>query len=69
MLDDDGIQGDPRVGCISILEKADTNVSNNKGLDFPGGPVVKNLPANAGDMASVPGLGGSHMPWSNYARG
>ena len=29
---------------------------------FPGGSVVKNLPANAGDirnMGSVPGLGGS----------
>ena len=25
-------------------------------MDFPGGPVVKNLPANAGDMGSIPGL-------------
>jgi len=24
--------------------------------DFPGGPVVKNLPASAGDMGSIPGL-------------
>ena len=32
---------------------------------FPGGSVVKNLPANAGDMGSVPGLGGSHVPRSN----
>ena len=24
---------------------------------FPGGAVVKNLPANAGDMGSSPGLG------------
>ena len=23
--------------------------------DFPGGTVVKNLPANAGDMGSIPG--------------
>jgi len=23
--------------------------------DFPGGPVVKNLPSNAGDSGSVPG--------------
>ena len=30
-----------------------------------GGPVVKNSPANAGDIYSIPGLGGSHMPWSN----
>ena len=26
---------------------------------FPGGSVVKNLPANAGDAGSIPGLGGS----------
>ena len=33
--------------------------------DFPGGAVVKNLPANAGDTGSIPGPGRSHMPWSN----
>ena len=33
--------------------------------DFPGGGVVKNLPANAGDMGLSPGPGSSHMPWSN----
>ena len=32
---------------------------------FPGGSVVKNSPANAGDMGLIPGLGGSHMPQSN----
>ena len=26
---------------------------------FPGGPVVKNPPANAGDASSIPGLGRS----------
>ena len=26
------------------------------GKDFPGGTVVKNLPANAGDAGSIPGL-------------
>ena len=29
--------------------------------DFPGDPVVKNPPANAGDTGSIPGLGGFHM--------
>ena len=33
--------------------------------DFPGGAVVKNPPANAGDTGSSPGLGRSHMPQSN----
>ena len=37
-------------------------------LGFPGGAVVQSLPANAGDTGSSPGLGGSHMPWSNWAR-
>ena len=32
---------------------------------FPRGAVVENLPANAGDTGSSPGLGRSHMPWSN----
>ena len=35
---------------------------------FPGGTVVESLPANAGDTGSSPGLGGSHMPRSNWAR-
>ena len=33
--------------------------------DFPGASVVKNLPANAGDMGSSPSLGTSHMLQSN----
>ena len=37
-------------------------------MDFPGGPAVKNPPANAGNMDSIPGRGGSHMPWSNEVR-
>ena len=32
-------------------------------VGFPGGAVVENLPANAGDTGSSPGLGRSHMPW------
>ena len=36
---------------------------------FPGGAVVGSLPANAGDTGSSPGLGRSHMPWGNWARG
>ena len=35
--------------------------------DFPGGTAVKNPLANAGDMGSSPGLGRSHMLWSNKA--
>ena len=41
---------------------------NNKTISnrgFPGGSMVKNPPANAGDRGSIPGPGGSHMPQSN----
>ena len=37
-------------------------------IDFPGGTVVKNPPANAGGMGSIPGPGRSHMLRSNEAR-
>ena len=30
--------------------------------------MVENLPANAGDVGSSPGLGRSHMPRSGWAR-
>ena len=35
---------------------------------FPGGAVVRSLPAGAGDTGSGPGLGGSHVPRSGWAR-
>ena len=35
------------------------------GRDFPDGAVVKNPPANAGDMGLSPGPGRSYMPQSN----
>ena len=47
-----------------VLEPGNT-VVKKVGRDFPGGAVVKNLPANAGDTGSSPGPGRSHMPRSN----
>ena len=35
--------------------------------DFPGGPVIKNLPANAGNAVSTPGAGRFYMPCGNEA--
>ena len=32
--------------------------------DFPGGAVVKNLPANAGDTGSSPSLEDPTSPWA-----
>ena len=37
-------------------------------VDFPGGAVVKNPPANAGDTGESPSPGRSHMPRSHEAR-
>ena len=33
--------------------------------DFPGGPLIQNPHANAGDSGSIPGPGRSHMPWGD----
>ena len=48
--------------------KFKSNVIKNLNRGFPGGAVVENLPANAGDTGLSPGLGGSHVPQSSWAR-
>ena len=40
------------------------DVQKGNDRDFPGGSVVKNPPANAGDTGSIPDQGRSHM-WRN----
>ena len=42
-----------------------TTVNNTVLLDFSGGTVVGNPPANAGDTGSILGPGRSHMPQSS----
>ena len=44
------------------------NVKKLQEWGFPGGAVVENPLANAGDTGSSPGLGRSHMLRSNWAR-
>ena len=34
-------------------------------IDFPGGSVVRNPPANAGDMGLIRDPERSHIPWSS----
>ena len=46
-----------------LKERSQTQTTMYMG--FPGGAVVENLPANAGDTGSSPGLGRSHMPRSD----
>ena len=38
-----------------LLENVDRYMEEWR--EFPGGPVVKNLPSNAGDVGSIPGQG------------
>ena len=33
-------------------------------VNVPGGPLVKNPPASAGDMGLIPDMGRTHMPQS-----
>ena len=73
-----GIQWEQRASAVlsweEVLEATQPTVEGGAGLPmlsrplveeiqgFPGGSVVENLPANAGDTGSSPGLGRSHMP-------
>ena len=45
---------------ISLILKPDKDVIERKSTGRPCGPVVKNLPASAGDMGSIPGPERSH---------
>ena len=53
------------LGHISRNCSAKPYILNLGKWDFPGGAVVENLPANAGDTGLSPGPGRSHMPQSN----
>ena len=46
-------------------QKNPNNPIKKRQKGFPGGAVVKNLPANAEDTGLSPGPGRSHMPRSN----
>ena len=51
-------EGRGKASCIEELEDGESPIRKEK-------VVVKNPPANAGDMGSSPGPGRSHMPRSN----
>ena len=50
------------IWVVCVTEPSYSLYINFKTLGFPGGSVVKNLPTNAGDTGSIPGLGRSHIP-------
>ena len=43
--------------------KCKSNCISNNIKDFPGDPVVKNPPANAGNTGSIPDPGRFYMLW------
>ena len=51
-------------GYTSMKNKQQQNLtSEDQLLGFPGGPVDKNPPVNAGDTDFIPFLGRFHLPW------
>ena len=46
--------------CLDVKHKDNTGI-----LDFPGGPVLKNPPANAGNTGAISGPRRFHIPQSN----
>ena len=51
----------------SLWRLLQRNSHKSNGEDFPGGPGLKNPPANSGDMGSISGPGRFHMPRGNWA--
>ena len=49
----------------SSLLVSSTSCLRSSKQDFPGGPLVKNLPANARDMGLIPDLAKSHRSQSS----
>ena len=49
--------------CLQFFDFSFKNLNQ----DLPGGPGVKNPPANAGDPGSILGLGRLHMLWGNLS--
>ena len=55
------------LGTVLIISCGYRCCKNKQNGGFPGELVVENLPANAGDRVSMPGLGRSHVPQSSWA--
>ena len=53
--------------AVSFQRRCFIFQSRRPGWGFPGGCLVKNPPASAGDMGSIPDPGSSHVLWSNEA--
>ena len=61
-------KGQGSLACCSpwgCKESDTTEQLNNNNKWTSSGPVVKNLPANAGDMSLIRSPGRSHVPWGS----
>ena len=52
-------------GAPGALGSPEQGTLESQVQGFPGGSVVKNLPAHVGDMGLIPDPGGAHVLWSN----
>ena len=62
-----GGEGSYSLSLKAWSASARERVRNASSRGFTAGSVVKNPPASAGDMGSIPDLGRSHVPWSDSA--
>ena len=58
---ENSLQPDALESQPDILNEGHAPAPKNMDRDFPGGLVVKNLPANAGDKDSIPGSWRFHI--------
>ena len=59
------MQQKKKMGKLNFMKNNSVHQKTLSTEGFPGGAVVKNPPANAGDRGWSPGPGRSHMPQSN----
>ena len=60
-----GLSGLQCLQLQAVAEEQEGHHSKETKENVPGSPVVKNLPASAGDVGLIPGPGGFHVPQSN----
>ena len=53
----EGVKGEPHINGSCPEEAARLGIRTAESRDFPGGPVVKNLPCSAGDVGLIPDQG------------
>ena len=55
----------PQLSQVQPSKYMQINIKKDNILGFPGGPVFKNPPCNAGNVDLISGPGRFHVLWSN----